>query len=309
MLQRIQFSPLVIGLISSVFFASTFVINRLMAVEGGHWLWSAAFRYYWMAVILLFIVTLRKELKPLLQAMKKDWAQWLLWSTVGFGLFYACLCYAAAYGPSWLVAGTFEVTIIAGMLVAPLLDRKQSVKTLISKDAMLFSLVILAGIVFMQYSQAQAVTPYMLVIGIVPVVLAAFFYPLGNRAMMRVTGNTLNATQRTLGMTLASLPFWIILSVAGAGQVGLPASGQVLQTGIVALFAGVIATVLFFSATDRVKNKPKQLAAVEATQAVEVVVALFAEMMLLQTGLPDVYALTGICLVMLGILLHSKHSR
>lgn len=309
MLQRMKISPLALGLISSVFFASTFVVNRLVAVEGGHWLWSAALRYYWMAIILLVIVALRKELKPLLIAMKKDWKQWLLWSTVGFGLFYSFLCYAAAYGPSWLVAGTFEITIVAGMLVAPLLDRKQSVKTLISKDAMLFSAVILAGIVFMQYSQAQSVTPYMLMIGIVPVILAAFFYPLGNRAMMRVTGNTLNAYQRTLGMTLASLPFWIILSVIGVNQVGLPSSNQVVQTSIVALFAGVIATVLFFTATDRVKNNPRQLAAVEASQAVEVVVALFAEMILLKTGLPDVYALIGISLVMVGILLHSKHSK
>ncbi len=309
MLQRFKFSPLVLGLIASLFFASTFVVNRLVAVEGGHWIWSAAFRYYWMAVILLIIVAARKELVPLLAVMKKDWGKWLLWSTVGFGLFYSFLCYAAAYGPSWLVAGTFEITIIAGMLISPLLDRTQSVKTLISKDALLFSTVILGGIVLMQYSQAQNVSLYLLFVGVVPVILAAFFYPLGNRAMMRITGNSLNAYQRTLGMTLASLPFWIILSIAGVSRVGLPSSGQVIQTSIVALFAGVIATVLFFTATDRVRNNPKQLAAVEASQAVEVVIALFAEMILLKTGLPDIYALIGISLVMLGILLHSRHSK
>jgi len=30
-----------------------------------------------------------------------------------------CLTWAAAYAPAWLVAGTFQLTVIAGMLLAP----------------------------------------------------------------------------------------------------------------------------------------------------------------------------------------------
>ena len=30
-----------IGLLSGLFFSSTFVLNRMMSLEGGHWVWSA----------------------------------------------------------------------------------------------------------------------------------------------------------------------------------------------------------------------------------------------------------------------------
>ena len=45
---------------------------------------------------------------------------WLLWSFVGFVLFYGPLTFAAAFGPGWLVSGTWQFTIIAGVLLAPL---------------------------------------------------------------------------------------------------------------------------------------------------------------------------------------------
>ena len=48
-----------------------------------------------------------------------------------------------------------------------------------------------------------------------------------------------------------------------------------MQTFIVALFAGVIATVLFFWATDLVRSQPENLAAVEATQSGAVFFALY----------------------------------
>lgn len=43
-----------------------------------------------------------------------------------------------------------------------------------------------------------------------PVVIAAFAYPLGNRRMLEEYGGRLDTFQRVLGMTLASLPFWLI---------------------------------------------------------------------------------------------------
>ncbi|HGY11746.1 MAG TPA: multidrug resistance efflux transporter family protein, partial [Desulfobacterales bacterium] len=30
-----------IGLLSGLFFSTTFVLNRMMSLQGGHWLWSA----------------------------------------------------------------------------------------------------------------------------------------------------------------------------------------------------------------------------------------------------------------------------
>ena len=40
---------------------------------------------------------------------------------LSFVLFYVLLSYAAASGPSWLVAASFQTTVVAGMLCAPLL--------------------------------------------------------------------------------------------------------------------------------------------------------------------------------------------
>ena len=98
---------------------------------------------------------------------------WLTWSGIGFTLFYVCLTWAAAFAPAWLLAGTFQLTVIAGMLLAPLLYR----------DAWL---------------------------ALASVTVAAFLYPLGNRAILlhlERTDEASNATQRVFGMTLASQPY------------------------------------------------------------------------------------------------------
>ncbi|KIN56735.1 hypothetical protein B4146_1332 [Bacillus subtilis] len=55
-----------------------------------------------------------------------------------------------------------------------------------------------------------------------PVVIAAFAYPLGNRRMFEEYGGRLDTFQRVLGMTLASLPFWLILAAYGWWSDDLP---------------------------------------------------------------------------------------
>ena len=40
------------GLAAGLFFSSTFVLNRAMSLEGGHWYWSAALRYFYMVILL-----------------------------------------------------------------------------------------------------------------------------------------------------------------------------------------------------------------------------------------------------------------
>ena len=61
---------------------------------------------------------------------------------------------------------------------------------------------------------------------------------------------------------------------------------QVLHM-IVALFSGVIATVLFFNATDRTNGDFHQLAAVEATQSGEIVFAILGEVYILNGYYPQ----------------------
>ncbi|MFZ3580462.1 multidrug resistance efflux transporter family protein, partial [Virgibacillus sp. DJP39] len=115
----------------------------------------------------------------------------------------------------------------------------------------------------------------------------------------------LNTFQRILGMTIASMPFWIILSIYGMFTQGAPSSSQVAQTFIVAVSSGVIATVLFFYATELVSHDNHKLAAIEATQSGEVIFALVGELLLLNAVMPSIFSFVGMALVVVGMILHS----
>jgi len=144
-----------------------------------------------------------------------------------------------------------------------------------------------------------------LILGVLPVIVASFAYPLGNRKMMDVCGGRLDVFQRVLGMTLASMPFWIILSIYALVIEGPPSVGQTTQSALVAISSGVIATVLFFHATDLVRGNMQKLASVEATQSMEVLFAVLGELLLLDSLTPTALSWTGMALVMAGMVLHS----
>ncbi|GHI00949.1 DMT family transporter [Neobacillus kokaensis] len=304
--------PIIIGIFASFFFAFTFILNRSMDLNGGSWIWSASLRYFFMVPFLFIIVIARKNLKPLFSEMKKKPGTWLLWSFVGFGLFYAPLCFSAAYAPGWLIAATWQITIISGSLLAPLFYETvltehgpKHIKGKIPLKGLAMSLIILLGIILMQLQQASELTVIAVTLGILPVVAASFAYPLGNRKMMDVCGGRLDVFQRVLGMTIASLPFWIILSIYGYFTVGLPSMGQTIQSSLVAISSGVIATILFFQATDLVRGNMQKLAVVEATQSMEVLFALLGEVWLLNSAFPTPLSWMGVVLVMAGMVLHS----
>lgn len=297
-----------IGVAAAFFFAFTFVLNRSIEVGGGSWLWSASLRYFFMIPLLAILVILRRNLTGLWVEMKKSPVQWLIWSTIGFGLFYAPMCAAAIYSPGWLTAAAFEMTIVAGMIMSPLFffvrytpQGPIQERGKIPRAGMLAALIILTGIGLMQWEQVRQHTEGASWQGIVLIAIAAFAYPLGNRKMMEVCDGRLDAFQRTLGMSIASLPVWIILACIGAIQSGLPSGAQTGQTFLVALFSGVVATVLFFGATDQVRHHPARLATVEATQALEVVFTLLGEWLLLGVMLSSVGMWVGLVLVIGGM--------
>jgi drug/metabolite transporter (DMT)-like permease len=304
--------PILLGICAAFFFAFTFILNHSMELSGGSWVWSASLRFIFMIPFLLIIVIGRKKLRPLLQVMRENPKTWLLWSFVGFGLFYAPLCFAAAHSPGWVIAGTWQITIISGSLLAPLF-----IQTIQTPEGMIktrnklpmkgiaMSLIILLGIVLMQVEQANSLSTKEMLLGIIPVVIASFAYPLGNRKMMEVCGDRLDAYQRVLGMTLASLPFWLLLSLYGFFTAGAPSTDQTIQSILVAICSGVIATILFFKATDMVKGNMQKLAAVEATQSMEVLFAVAGELILLSSPLPTLLSWIGMFIIMIGMILHS----
>ena len=110
----------ILGIMASFFFAFTFILNQQMNISGGSWLWSSSLRYIFMFPILFIIMIIKKQLLDVLNDIIKKPIQWIIWSTIGFGLFYAPLSFASAYGASWLVAGTWQITIVAGALMSPL---------------------------------------------------------------------------------------------------------------------------------------------------------------------------------------------
>ncbi|MBT2656158.1 multidrug resistance efflux transporter family protein [Bacillus sp. ISL-18] len=304
--------PIILGIFAAFFFAITFILNRSMDLAGGSWIWSASLRYFFMVPFLVLIVVLRKNLKPLFLEMKKQPGRWFLWSTVGFGLFYAPICFSAAYAPGWLIASTWQITIISGSMLAPLFHETVvtekgpvQLRGKIPFKGLGMSLIILLGIILMQLEQSNHLSILGLSLGVLPVIVASFAYPLGNRKMMEVCGGRLDVFQRVLGMTLASLPFWIVLSIYGFIDAGPPSLGQTTQSGLVAISSGVIATVLFFQATDLVRGDMQKLAAVEATQSMEVLFAVMGELLLLNSVMPSSLSWGGMALVMIGMVLHS----
>jgi drug/metabolite transporter (DMT)-like permease len=303
---------MMLGVMASMFFAVTFILNRSMELSGGSWLWSSSLRFLFMVPFLVLIVLLRKNMKQVLLEMRKNPLPWLLWSFVGFVLFYAPITYAAAYGPGWLIAGTWQLTIVAGTLLGPLFVREVmtnsgpvKVRHKIPLRSLFISIFILCGVILIQLPHAEGLSLKMILSGIIPVVAAAFSYPLGNRKMMEVVNGKLDTFQRVFGMTIATVPFWLIIASAGYIESGLPPAGQVIQSLIVALSSGIVATILFFIATDMVRDHHGKLASVEATQSTQVLFVMAGEVLLFSSPLPESAALTGLGVIVIGMVLHS----
>ncbi len=296
------------GIVASFFFSFTFVLNRQMNIGGGSWYWSSSLRYIFMFPILLCVVILKKQLMPVLKDIETNPIPWFIWSTVGFGFFYAPLSFASAYGASWLVAGTWQITIIAGALMSPffytIIDGIK-IKNRIPKKFLLISLIILTGIFLMLFEESKKVPLIDSIFVIIPVLFAAFSYPLGNRKMMELCGSRLNTLQRVFGMTLCSLPFWIFIIILGLSKTGSPSYNQIIQSFIVAIFSGVIATTIFFKATELVKEDNHKLAVIEATQVGELIFTLLGGILVFNDIVPSTLGIIGIFLIAVGMIINS----
>ncbi|RFB34781.1 DMT family transporter [Brevibacillus sp. VP] len=301
-----------VGILSSLFFSATFIINRAMNLGGTSWAWTASLRFILALPFLFLIVLFRKNLGNLIREMAKHPFQWLLWGTAGGVGFYSLLSFAAIYGPSWLTSGTWQVTILAGALLSPLffvtlqtdmgLTR---VRQSIPFKSLRFSVIILIGVIFMQVNQAGHISAQAFLLGFIPVVIGAFLYPLGNRKMMELCQGRIDTFQRTLGMAISSLPVAIILGIYGTATVGLPTGSQFVQALLLALFSGVIASILFFLATDMAKNNMGLLAAVESTQSGAMIFTVLGEVILLNGSFPRGLSLLGMIVVIIGMILTS----
>ncbi|MBC5730903.1 DMT family transporter [Pseudoflavonifractor hominis] len=290
-----------LGILSSFFFAFTFILNRSMNLSGGYWIWSASLRYLFSLPFLWGMVGARHKLGPVLESIRRSPGPWLLWSTVGFGLFYAPLTWASDFGESWLTVSLWQLTIVAGVFLNPLWGKK------IPRRSLGAVAVILLGVVLIQSERllsGEAGGGVLTCLGLISV--AAVAYPLGNRKMMDLCGEELDTPQRVLGMTICSLPFFLALSAVAVVQGRLPSGSQCFQALLVAIFSAVIATILFFQATNLGRGDPKLLSLAEGTIAGEIIFTLIGGVVLLGDAMPTPVQFLGIGVIIAGLLLNCR---
>jgi len=293
-----------LALCSALFFTMTYVLNRSLVSGGGHWAWAVILRYLITLPLLALALPWRGGLGELPRELRAHPRAWLTWSSVGFVLFGIPLTWAAGSGPAWLVAGSFQTTVLAGPLLAPLIYR--DARRELAWRTLAVGALIVAGVFALQWGHAQGHLGPGDWLAAGAVVLAAFAYPLGNRMLLlhlEASAHRVNALQRVFGMTLCSWPLWLLFAAIAWSRVGPPSWREIVLAGGVALSSGVIATVLFFAATDRVRSQPTALAAVEAMQAAELLFTTMLGAVMLGEAWPRGWALLGALAIVVGIAL------
>ncbi|MBF9255158.1 multidrug resistance efflux transporter family protein [Pontibacter sp. 172403-2] len=299
-----------LGSLACAFFSSTYILNSFLSSRGGHWAWTVGLRSFFLMLLLAAILSARGQLRHLLQVMRQDLQVWLVWGGVAFGLSYYFLTFAASFGPGWLVAGVFQFTIVAGILLSPFLYKDRRAR--IPIKALLLSLLIMAGIACMQWSQKDGSSYQHLWWCIGLVMLAAFCWPLANRKLLlhiEERGHQLNAIQRVAGTAIGSFPVQLVMMLYGYSQAGLPGQEQLLAVLVISISSGVIGGILFFKAMHLARFDAASLAAVEATQSIEMLFTVIGEVLLLGIAWPNGLGSLGMLLIISGLVLYSLPAR
>lgn len=283
-----------VGLLAAALFSLVFILNRSMHLGGGSFLWSASLRYFFMFPVMLILVLLKGNLAKTHAEIKRHAWPWFFWSFIGFGVFYFFLSWASEFGTSWMVVGTWQLTIVMGVLLTPLFHQS------IPRRNLVIALIILVGVGFLEYESAMQASVEQTVSLVASIAVAAVAFPLGNRMLMALDHN-LTTIERVYAMTLCSMPVWVVVAIAGYLTAGLPSLSQVLQGATVGIFSGAAATVLFFKATDMVKNDTKALAITESTIAAEVVFTLVFGVLILGDPLPSTLGFVGLLIIIVGM--------
>lgn len=296
-----------LGVLAAFFFSSTFVINRWLSIDGDNWYWTASLRYFFVILILTPIIFILKDasyLSRCVKALFKNGFFWLLTGGIGFGVFYLTLCYSASFAPGWVIATTWQLTII----ISPLLLRvfKFSVKL----GSILFSLIAFIGVFLVNYNEMINVDSSVLK-GSFFVLIAAISYPFGISLCKLAMSNKLpwvtiedidllqNTFVRVWLMAVGCLP---VLLLAGLffSNFEPPSINQIIGVGYVAISTGVVATSLLFYACQNVAKNGDEISAVLCTQSFEVPFAMLFEILFLSAVLPGLVGWLGVFAVIFG---------
>ncbi len=296
-----------LGSLAALFFSSTFVINRALSLQGGHWAWTASLRFGFMLVMLILILLAtqgEKALADVKDVFLKHWLFWVVAGNIGFGVFYSLITFSSQYAAGWVVATTWQTTILATPIVLLFFGHS------VPRKGLIFTGIIFTGIVLVNVEHASMTSLHEVLLSALPVLGAAFAYPIGNQLVWESRKGKHprlphiqhpileNAFARVLLLTLGSLPFWAGLLLFTSPSP--PGSGQLVSTALVALLSGVIATTLFLNAR-HLAHKPYEVSAVDSTQSLEVVFSLLGEIIFLNGVFPGWVGLVGIALTVIGL--------
>ncbi|MEY2819417.1 MAG: hypothetical protein RL275_2880 [Chloroflexota bacterium] len=296
-----------LGSLAALFFSSTFVINRALSLQGGHWAWTSSLRFGFMLIFLVIILLMRdgkKALSDVKDVFLNHWVFWVIAGSIGFGVFYSLITFSSQYATGWIVATTWQTTILATPIVIALFGRK------VPRSGLVFTAIIFIGIVLVNIEHAALTSVREVLFSALPVLGAAFAYPIGNQLVWETRMGHHprlphfqhpildNAFARVLLLTLGSLPYWVGLLLFTSPPP--PSTDQLLSMALVALLSGVIATTLFLYAR-HLSHQPYEVAAVDSTQSLEVVFSLLGEIIFLSGTLPGWIGLAGILLTILGL--------
>lgn len=302
-----MFKLVSLGILSGAFFSTTFILNEVMSLDGGHWVWSASLRYFFMALFLILIILFksgRQHLCDIFALFRAHWQFWSISGSVGFGGFYALICFSADFSPGWVIAATWQFTVVASLFIFMLFGHS------FPKRIWFFSFLIFTGVVLVNLSYIETFDLNALLSGGIPVLVAGFCYPFGNQLVWEAAnGNSKlpaiqspllhNVLHKILLMTLGSFPLWIVLLFATRPP--LPALSQIVNTSLVAFFSGICATGIFLFARN-LASHPKELAGVDATQSSEALFALLGGILFLKSEPPGIAALGGLLLIVTGLI-------
>ncbi len=266
-----------------------------------------------MVPIMLPVILHRRAIPRLKRIVSKDPWLWIGWSFVAYVIFYIPLSFSSMCAPAWLTASTWQITLIAGILMSPLFyhivetpEGPKKIRHKIPLKSLAISSIIVVGVLIVQLEQASTIGWREMLTAAVPTIFAATAYPLGNRKTMELAAGRMDAFERIFVLTVLTLPFWLVMAVANVVLIGPPSANQMAKSFGVSLIVSVIGTMIFFKAMEMVSGNMQKLAGVEAAQSMEIVFTLLTGMLFLHEALPSPQALAGIALIIGGIVLYSR---
>ena len=183
----------------------------------------------------------------------------------------------------------------------------------LSKKIWAITIIVFIGVTLVNISHFDLSNTDLLLGGFLPVLIAAFSFPVGNQMVWeekekrKIHNNDISIIKNNFVkiflLTLGSFPFWIILYFLN--DAGIPSRGQYINVSLIALLSGIIAGSLFLYARS-LCDTPNKLVLVDTSQSGDVFFALFGEIIFLGTAFPNIIGIIGIFITIIGLLFLMK---